>query len=117
MSKFDEQYLDLCERILKNGERVVNYATTDKRKDSGAKNNIPDHAAQGALQSATIRLPHQILQFDLSEEFPILTTKFVAFKTAVIRRPNLKGMEIREHPYILYKPRLPKKVSINKFNF
>ena len=84
MSKFDEQYLDLCERILKHGERIVNYASTDKRKDNGAKSNIPDHAAQGALQSATIRLPHQILQFDLSEEFPILTTKFVAFKTAVL---------------------------------
>ena len=84
MSKFDEQYLDLCERILKHGERIVNYAATDNRKDSGAKSNIPDHAAQGALQSATIRLPHQILQFDLSEEFPILTTKFVAFKTAVL---------------------------------
>ncbi|MBU3073895.1 thymidylate synthase [Clostridium estertheticum] len=32
---------------------------------------------------ATLKLPHQIMQFDLEEEFPILTTKFVAFKTAV----------------------------------
>ena len=32
---------------------------------------------------ATYKLPHQIMQFDLEEEFPILTTKYVAFKTAV----------------------------------
>lgn len=31
----------------------------------------------------TYKLPHQIMQFDLEKEFPILTTKFVAFKTAV----------------------------------
>ena len=29
------------------------------------------------------KLPHQIMQFDLEKEFPILTTKFVAFKTSV----------------------------------
>ena len=32
---------------------------------------------------ATYKLPHQIMQFDLQKEFPIITTKFVAFKTAV----------------------------------
>ena len=31
----------------------------------------------------TYKLPHQIMQFNLEKEFPILTTKFVAFKTAV----------------------------------
>ncbi len=31
----------------------------------------------------TFKLPHQIMQFDLSREFPILTSKFVGFKTAV----------------------------------
>ena len=31
----------------------------------------------------TYKLPHQVMQFDLQKEFPILTTKFVAFKTAV----------------------------------
>ena len=25
MSKFDDQYLDLCDKILREGERVVNY--------------------------------------------------------------------------------------------
>lgn len=83
MSKFDEQYLDLCERILQEGERVVNYNSTDSRNSKSAS-NIPDHAAQGQSGSTTIRLPHQILQFDLSKEFPILTTKLVAFKTAVL---------------------------------
>ena len=44
--------------------------------------------AQGALgQNRTgmpaYKLPHQIMQFDLEKEFPILTTKFVAFKTAI----------------------------------
>lgn len=32
---------------------------------------------------ATLKLPHQIMSVDLSKEFPILTKKFVAFKTAV----------------------------------
>lgn len=83
MSKFDEQYIDLCERILKDGERVVNYGKSDGRTGKSAE-NIPDHAAQRKSGSATLRLPHQILEFDLAEEFPILTTKFVAFKTAVL---------------------------------
>lgn len=60
MSKFDEVYLDLCEKILKEG--------------------YYDNNRTGV---ATYKLPHQIMQFDLGEEFPILTTKFVAFKTAV----------------------------------
>ena len=60
MSKFDEVYLDLCEKILKEG--------------------YYDNNRTGI---ATYKLPHQIMQFDLGEEFPILTTKFVAFKTAV----------------------------------
>ena len=33
--------------------------------------------------SPTYKLPHQSMQFDLEREFPILTTKKVAFKTAV----------------------------------
>lgn len=31
----------------------------------------------------TYKLPHKIMQFDLGREFPILRSKFVAFKTAV----------------------------------
>ena len=77
MTKFDEQYIDLCKRILKDGQKIQNY------KDGVKGNNaVPVHNAQNGVK--TIRLPHQILQFDLSEEFPILTSKKVAFKTAVL---------------------------------
>ena len=57
MSKYDEQYLDLVERILTKG-----------------------YYDQNRTGIATYKLPHQILQFNLEEEFPILTTKFVAIK-------------------------------------
>ena len=60
MSSADTQYLDMVERILKQGYYSNN------------RTGIP-----------TFKLPHQIFQFDLEKEFPILTTKFVAFKTAV----------------------------------
>ena len=60
MSKYDEQYLDLVERILTKG-----------------------YYDQNRTGIATYKLPHQILQFNLEEEFPILTTKFVAFKAAI----------------------------------
>ena len=61
MTKFDEQYLALCRRILEEG--------TYSENRTGV---------------ATWRLPQQVLRFDLSEEFPILTSKHVAFKSAVI---------------------------------
>lgn len=80
MSKFDEQYLDLCERILRDGEKVVNYT----HKTESSNTSMPNHLAQAETGSATIRLPHQILEFDLSEEFPVLTTKFTVFKAAVL---------------------------------
>ena len=83
MSKFDDQYIDLCRRILEHGEKITNYKKTDNRKAS-VTTAIPDHAAQGASSARTIRLPHQVLQFDLSEEFPILVSKKVGFKTAVL---------------------------------
>lgn len=60
MSSADTQYLDMVERILKQGYYSNN------------RTGIPMY-----------KLPHQIFQFDLEKEFPILTTKFVAFKTAV----------------------------------
>lgn len=60
MSKFDNVYLDLCEKILTEG-----------------------YYDQNRTGTATYKMPHQIMQFNLQEEFPILTTKFVAFKTAV----------------------------------
>lgn len=83
MSKFDEQYIDLCRRILASGEEVVNYKKSDKRSAKVAS-AIPDHTAQGASGAETIRLPHQVLQFDLEEEFPILVSKQVGFKGAVL---------------------------------
>lgn len=56
----DRQYLKIVERILNKG-----------------------YYDQNRTGIATYKIPHQIMQFDLEEEFPILTTKFVAFKTAV----------------------------------
>ncbi|MBR5408705.1 thymidylate synthase [Candidatus Saccharibacteria bacterium] len=85
MSKFDDQYLDLCERVLRDGERVSNDPSVLKKKTAKATGtNMPNHYAQTVKPITTIRLPHQILEFDLEEEFPILTTKFVGFKTAVL---------------------------------
>ena len=83
MSKFDDQYIDLCRRILEHGEKITNYKKEDKRSKKVAS-AIPDHTAQAKSSAKTIRLPHQVLQFDLSEEFPILTSKKVGFKTAVL---------------------------------
>jgi thymidylate synthase len=60
LNEMDSQYLKIAENILKRG-----------------------YYAQNRTGIATYKLPHQIMQFDLEEEFPILTTKFVAFKTAV----------------------------------
>lgn len=85
MSRFDEQYLDLCDKILREGERVVNYKDkTDTARSKKTSLTMPNHLVQAKEQSATIRIPHYFLEFDLEEEFPILTTKFVAFKTAVL---------------------------------
>ena len=83
MSKFDDQYIDLCRRILDHGEKITNYKESDARSQTTAS-AIPDHTAQGSSRARTIRLPHQVLQFDLAEEFPILTSKKVAFKSAII---------------------------------
>lgn len=83
MSKFDDQYIDLCRRILHHGEKIANYSLSGHH--SRASNTaIPNHIAQATSEARTIRLPHQILQFDLEEEFPILTSKKVGFKTAVL---------------------------------
>ncbi len=60
MSDYDRQYLNIVENILDHGYYDQN------------RTGIP-----------TYKLPHQIMQFDLEKEFPILTTKKVAFKTAV----------------------------------
>lgn len=60
MSIYDTKYLEIIDNILKKG-----------------------YYGNNRTGMNTYKLPHQIMQFDLSEEFPILTTKKVAFKTAV----------------------------------
>ena len=83
MRTFHDQYIDVCRHILNSEKKITNYKKQDRRSKA-ASNAIPDHTAQGSSEAKTIRLPHQVLQFDLEEEFPILTSKKVAFKTAVI---------------------------------
>lgn len=61
MSKWDEEYLALCKRILSEGVRVENRTGTD-----------------------TIKVPSHSFHFDLSEEFPILTTKQLFIRQAVL---------------------------------
>ena len=77
MTKFDDQYIDLCKRILDHGQKIQNYSGK-----SHGNSAVPEHKAQEGVK--TIRLPHQVMQFNLEEEFPILTSKKVAFKTAVL---------------------------------
>ena len=60
MNQADKQYLDIAKKILEKGTWTNN------------RTGMP-----------AIFLPHQIMQFDLQKEFPILQSKFVAFKTAV----------------------------------
>ena len=55
MTKWDKEYIKLCKKILKNGHEVPN----------------------------TIKLPGYELEFDLSKEFPVLTTKQLYFKKAI----------------------------------
>ena len=60
MNQADEQYLKIIQNILETGTWTNN------------RTGMP-----------AIFLPHQIMKFDLQKEFPILQSKFVAFKTAV----------------------------------
>ncbi|MDR0462407.1 MAG: thymidylate synthase [Christensenellaceae bacterium] len=61
MSTFDDQYIALCEKILNDGERTSNRTGVD-----------------------TLKIFGHVFRFDLSKEFPILTSKFVAWKSAII---------------------------------
>lgn len=60
MSKFDKDYLTLCEKILNEGIEVENRTGVN-----------------------TIKIPGYFFEFDLEKEFPILTTKQVFFKNAI----------------------------------
>lgn len=61
MSKWDENYIALCKKILSEGTRVVNRTGID-----------------------SIKIPSHHLHFDLSEEFPVLTTKQLFIRQAVL---------------------------------
>lgn len=61
MSKWDDEYIKLCKKILKDGVRVENRTGTD-----------------------TIKIPGYFLEFDLQEEFPVLTTKKLYFRQAIL---------------------------------
>lgn len=61
MSKWDNMYLDLCEKILKEGKLHHNRTGDD-----------------------TLRIIGHTFEFDLSEEFPVLSVKQVGIKGPVI---------------------------------
>lgn len=61
MAKWDEMYLSLCKRILSEGTRVHNRTGTD-----------------------SVKVPQAYFHFDLREEFPILTTKQLFIRQAVL---------------------------------
>lgn len=84
MNEFDRQYIDLCQRILAEGEKVQNYRGSVDNRAKIVVSAIPDHASQRSSGAKTIRLLHEMMRFDLSEEFPILTSKKVGWKSAVI---------------------------------
>ncbi len=61
MSKWDKDYLKLCQTILKEGVEVENRTGIN-----------------------SIKIPSYHLQFDLQEEFPCLTTKQLFFRQAIL---------------------------------
>ena len=61
MNEWDKEYLKLCKKILKEGHEVENRTGIN-----------------------TIKIPSYELNFDLSKEFPILTTKQLFHKKAII---------------------------------
>lgn len=60
ISNYEKQYIAILKDVLKNGYYDNN------------RTGIP-----------TYKLPHKIMEIDLQKEFPILKSKFVAFKTSV----------------------------------
>ncbi len=61
MTKWDKEYLGLCKRILNEGIEVENRTGIN-----------------------TIKVPSHSLHFDFEEEFPVLTTKQLFFRNAVL---------------------------------
>jgi thymidylate synthase len=60
ISNYERQYIQIVDDILTAG-----------------------YYDQNRTGMATYKLPHQIIQVDLQKEFPILKSKFVAFKTSI----------------------------------
>ena len=60
MTEWDKEYLKLCKKILKEGVEVENRTGIN-----------------------TIKIPEYVLNFDLSKEFPILTTKQLFHRQAI----------------------------------
>ncbi len=61
MSKWDKEYLKLCEKILSEGKEVENRTGIN-----------------------TIKIPSYHFDFNLEEEFPVLTTKQLFFRQAIL---------------------------------
>lgn len=61
MSKWDKEYLKLCKRILEEGKEVENRTGIN-----------------------TIKVPSHHFHFDFEEEFPVLTTKQLFFRQAIL---------------------------------
>lgn len=61
MAKWDKEYIELCKKILTEGVIEENRTGTN-----------------------SIKIPYYSFSFDLSEEFPVLTTKQVAVKMAIL---------------------------------
>lgn len=61
MTKWDKQYIELCEEILNTSNWIDNRTGVRTKK-----------------------IPFKSFSFDLKEELPILTTKSVAFKSAIL---------------------------------
>ena len=60
MTKWDKEYIKLCKKIITEGLEVENRTGTN-----------------------TIKIPYYNLSFDLSKEFPVLTTKQLFFRNAI----------------------------------
>lgn len=61
MSKWDKDYLELCKKILSEGKEVENRTGIN-----------------------SIKIPSHHFSFDLSKEFPVLTTKQLFFRQAIL---------------------------------
>ena len=61
MSKWDKEYLKLCKRILEEGKEVENRTGIN-----------------------TIKVPSHHFHFDFGDEFPVLTTKQLFFRQAIL---------------------------------